>query len=78
MEEGEVLVPQPRTTAPAFQPSVSEEPRNGVEAIWNICRKKASVKSANTTNVNQRLQTRHPQQHKTISDVQRVVKWSPS
>lgn len=68
MEGEEVLVPKPRTTAPlwmhfGFKPNDKGEPHNVEEAICKLCRKKVPVKSANTTNLKQHLQTHHPQHY---------------
>lgn len=48
---------------------------NAEDAICNICRKKAPIKSADATNVKGRLQTLHPQKYaEMFLDVQKVIK----
>lgn len=66
--EDDILVSKPRTTAPlwvhfGFQPNDKGEPLNVEEATCRLCRKLVPVKSANTTNLKQHLQTHHPLQY---------------
>lgn len=72
MEEGEVLVLRLCCGFILVSILTMRESRNLEEAI---CRRKAGGGSANATNLNQRLQTHHPEQHKQpILDVQQVLK----
>lgn len=69
MEEREVLIPNLRHhfgCVLVFSLLIKEE-----ETVCKICCTKVPVKSANVTNLNQRRQIQHPQQHAELSlDVQ--------